>query len=357
MTGGADQQHARHVGRLALHPAQVPGVRDGIATLARVTADLEKERAERRRIEARLSALSEQLEELHEELRQNLESQRAMQHRVAELEEQLQQRDDALGRLNADLQKEAADCRLAEEQLRSVGDMSAQLRQYLALFEESKKVFRRTQEQLETRLQANLSALSESESRLQKESSERQRLEEALEDRLHQARRLALAPASRALYQDLRDAGIPACVAGAGPSLLAFETDEPGDFLDLGFLETGRPESGATSKPYLFFESTRWVMDGAPSARAVPPCRAIRVPAFCERATRQPAWAVAEVAAPSRVIPPAPPADPSAHGGGPGSFRMSAARGPHRAGRCTARRRVPGPYRNMPAGRRMRPAH
>jgi homoserine kinase len=51
-------------------------------------------------------------------------------------------------------------------------------------------------------------------------------LPEALEDRLHQARRLALAPASRALYQDLRDAGLPACVAGSGPSLLAFETDE-----------------------------------------------------------------------------------------------------------------------------------
>ncbi|HEV8572602.1 MAG TPA: homoserine kinase [Actinomycetota bacterium] len=48
---------------------------------------------------------------------------------------------------------------------------------------------------------------------------------EALEDRLHQARRLALAPASRALYQDLRDAGLAVCVAGAGPSLLAFETD------------------------------------------------------------------------------------------------------------------------------------
>jgi homoserine kinase len=48
---------------------------------------------------------------------------------------------------------------------------------------------------------------------------------EALEDRLHQARRLVLAPASRALYQDLREAGLAVCVAGAGPSLLAFETD------------------------------------------------------------------------------------------------------------------------------------
>jgi homoserine kinase len=46
-----------------------------------------------------------------------------------------------------------------------------------------------------------------------------------VDDRIHQARRLALAPASRALFQDLRDAGVPVCVAGAGPSLLAFETD------------------------------------------------------------------------------------------------------------------------------------
>jgi homoserine kinase len=51
-------------------------------------------------------------------------------------------------------------------------------------------------------------------------------LSDALDDRLHQARRLALAPASRALFQELRQAGVPACVAGAGPSLLAFETDE-----------------------------------------------------------------------------------------------------------------------------------
>jgi homoserine kinase len=50
-------------------------------------------------------------------------------------------------------------------------------------------------------------------------------LPEALEDRLHQARRLAMAPSARALFQDLRDAGVPVCVAGAGPSLLAFETD------------------------------------------------------------------------------------------------------------------------------------
>ena len=48
----------------------------------------------------------------------------------------------------------------------------------------------------------------------------------ALEDRLHQPHRLPLMPASRALFEDLRDAGVPACLAGSGPALLAFEDDD-----------------------------------------------------------------------------------------------------------------------------------
>ncbi|MDQ4004763.1 MAG: homoserine kinase [Actinomycetota bacterium] len=48
----------------------------------------------------------------------------------------------------------------------------------------------------------------------------------ALEDRLHQQRRLTLVPASRVLFDHLREAGVAVCVAGAGPSLLAFETTE-----------------------------------------------------------------------------------------------------------------------------------
>ncbi len=50
-------------------------------------------------------------------------------------------------------------------------------------------------------------------------------LAEALQDRLHQPIRLPLVPVSRALFYDLKDAGVPVCVAGAGPSLLAFEKD------------------------------------------------------------------------------------------------------------------------------------
>jgi homoserine kinase len=57
-------------------------------------------------------------------------------------------------------------------------------------------------------------------------------LSAAMEDRLHQSRRLALAPSARALFEDLRERGIPVCVAGAGPSLLAFDGGE--QFPELG---------------------------------------------------------------------------------------------------------------------------
>jgi len=42
----------------------------------------------------------------------------------------------------------------------------------------------------------------------------------------------------------------------------------PGDYLDLSFLEPARPELSARSRPYLFLESTRWRLEGSPSARA-----------------------------------------------------------------------------------------
>ena len=50
-------------------------------------------------------------------------------------------------------------------------------------------------------------------------------LPDALDDRLHQAVRLALVPAARALFQKLRAASVPVCVSGAGPTLLAFESE------------------------------------------------------------------------------------------------------------------------------------
>jgi homoserine kinase len=45
----------------------------------------------------------------------------------------------------------------------------------------------------------------------------------ALVDRIHQPYRLALVPAVRELFDDLVAEGIPVCVSGAGPTLLAFD--------------------------------------------------------------------------------------------------------------------------------------
>jgi len=50
-------------------------------------------------------------------------------------------------------------------------------------------------------------------------------LASALEDRIHQPYRLPLMPSARALFEDLRHAGFPVCVAGSGPSLVAFEPE------------------------------------------------------------------------------------------------------------------------------------
>jgi homoserine kinase len=48
----------------------------------------------------------------------------------------------------------------------------------------------------------------------------------ALEDRLHQGRRLARIPKVRDVFEDLRSRlGLPVCLSGAGPSLLAFERE------------------------------------------------------------------------------------------------------------------------------------
>jgi homoserine kinase len=51
-------------------------------------------------------------------------------------------------------------------------------------------------------------------------------LMDATEDRLHQPYRTAAMPRSAALVADLRDAGLPAVVSGAGPTVLALTTGE-----------------------------------------------------------------------------------------------------------------------------------
>lgn len=51
-------------------------------------------------------------------------------------------------------------------------------------------------------------------------------LAQAIDDRLHQSVRLGLVPQVRDVFERLRSEGVPVCVSGAGPSLLAFGTPE-----------------------------------------------------------------------------------------------------------------------------------
>jgi chromosome segregation ATPase len=154
-------------------------VRDGVTSLARATAELEKERRERKRAEQRTTALTTQLQERHEELKQHLESAKHTQDRLSELESQLRAQEESVSRLRADLQKESSDRQLAEDQLQAAGDVKAQLDNYRSLLDESKVAFRQSQEDIEARLQTSQKALKEFEVRFERESAERQRLENA----------------------------------------------------------------------------------------------------------------------------------------------------------------------------------
>jgi homoserine kinase len=56
-------------------------------------------------------------------------------------------------------------------------------------------------------------------------TSEPDLLTQVLHDRLHQDVRLALVPSVKVVFDELWAKGVPVCVSGAGPSLLAFELE------------------------------------------------------------------------------------------------------------------------------------
>jgi homoserine kinase len=74
-----------------------------------------------------------------------------------------------------------------------------------------------------------------------------------LTDRLHQDVRLAFVPTVRKVFDDLQSMGVPVCVSGAGPTLLAFElpdrpVPDPGEgwcMLPLAVAVTGVEVAGS----------------------------------------------------------------------------------------------------------------
>jgi PAS domain S-box-containing protein len=97
--GETSEQLTKELGRLrekeAAHAVELSElerrVRDGVTSLARVTAEVETERGERRRSEERYLALSQQLQQLHSELRKHLDSEKRNQTKVDELEQRVQE--------------------------------------------------------------------------------------------------------------------------------------------------------------------------------------------------------------------------------------------------------------------------
>jgi DNA-binding response OmpR family regulator len=157
-------------------------VRQGVTALARATAELAKERGERQRSQQLAADLNSRLQALHVDLSRTLQVQGENLSRISELEQQHHQTSEALDRSAADLEQHQAERRLAEEQLQKAKETNAQLRKDLSFFEEANGKFDGARQDMQSRLEANLNAVRENETRLQRENAERQRLAESLDE-------------------------------------------------------------------------------------------------------------------------------------------------------------------------------
>jgi CheY-like chemotaxis protein len=155
-------------------------VQQGVAALARATAELANERGERQRSDQRVAALNTRLQQLHEELSRTLEAQRESLARIAALEEQLRKTERALTRKTDDVEQQQADLRLADEQLQKAKELNSELTKDRAFFEQAHKAGERARQELQGRLEASVNGAVESESKLHRESTERQRLADEL---------------------------------------------------------------------------------------------------------------------------------------------------------------------------------
>jgi DNA-binding response OmpR family regulator len=185
-------------------------VRQGVAALAKATAELAKERGERQRSQQRAAELNGRLQALHDDLRRTLQAQRDDLARIAAVEEENRQMTQTLEQRTADAEQHKAEYRLADEQLQKAKEANTQLRKDLAFFEEASKKFGGGRQELQARLEASLNTARENDARLQKETTERQRLAEELESARHelqnqQRRREGLEQELKATQEALQD--------------------------------------------------------------------------------------------------------------------------------------------------------
>jgi chromosome segregation ATPase len=157
-------------------------VNEGVSALARMTAELQGERAERERAEKCASSAAAHLQQVNEKLNRHLETERTSRARIAELEKTIHDRGDALARASASLRKESKERHIAEKQLRLVSEIGTRLETNLGSLEEAKQSFDVALKQKEEQFQAVERSLADAHSRLEKELAERRRIEGLLTD-------------------------------------------------------------------------------------------------------------------------------------------------------------------------------
>lgn len=142
---------------------------------------LETERSERGQLEKRNAEISAQVKTLNSDLNEALETEKTYRQRVAGMEKDIRDRKTELEQVRSELGKETADRQLAEEQIEAAEEISKNLAQYQAAFDESRQSFDQTQAELESRIEQGRVEIEEQDAKLRRESEERQQLEQALD--------------------------------------------------------------------------------------------------------------------------------------------------------------------------------
>jgi hypothetical protein len=158
------------------------------AALARLKAELEKERGERARIEQRAASLNSQVQSLHLQLSEGLNLERDNRSRVASLEQELRTTQDAYVQVKSDLDNQRREQQSTEDQLCVVRELNEQLQANLGVFENARKSFEAAQTDFRAQLDQSNSALHDAESALDSEREARLRLEHTLSNTLRDHR-------------------------------------------------------------------------------------------------------------------------------------------------------------------------
>lgn len=164
-----------------------------------LASQLETERQERKRLEGRVLALNDQLQQLHAQLKNNLESETIYHKRMEESEEEVRKAQQA---------KVDAEVALREEQQKRerVERDLAEAKASFARQDEERKAW---QAEWLAKLQANLAALLESDSRVEKEIATRRGIEVKLQmlqqDFGGESKRHAGAPAKNGAHPNLKE--------------------------------------------------------------------------------------------------------------------------------------------------------